>query len=111
MSGLVENLRAALRRRPPPDGFAERVLARARDSRARRRRSAIPPWTSWTIAAAAVLTLAVGSVLYQKRERDAEGAKAKEDVMHALRLTGAKLRTAQERVFEIHERTIQLQTN
>ena len=47
-------------------------------------------------AAAAVVLVAAGAGVYQWQVRQAEGMRAKEDVMRALRLTSEKLQTASE---------------
>lgn len=101
MNELEEQLRGALTRSDAPQGFVERVLARAVSDREQR----VPFWR-WPVlrwAAVAVLvavTLAGGfeyRVHRQEQER-AEAVVAKRQVMVALRITGAKLRIAQEKV-------------
>jgi len=95
MSRLEDELRQALRRREPPAGFAERVLARARQ-----RQTHYPPlfhWR-WLAAAAALVVLAAGLYFFEERRRRLEGERAKQQVMLALHLTGSKLRLAQQRI-------------
>jgi hypothetical protein len=103
MNRFDEDLREALRRRQPPGGFAEGVLARVRESEAPRKPSF--PWRWIAAAAAAVLFLTVGLSVYREHLRRVEGEQAKEQVMFALRLTGSKLRGIQEHV---QQRTIEL---
>lgn len=102
---LEDDLRAALRRREPPSGFAERVLARAegRDVERVRRRPA-RRWTWAAASLAACLTLGVGVVeVRQMRETRARGMEAKQELMEAMRITGSKLRMAQEKVRRLNE--------
>ena len=97
MSRLEDELRHSLRRREPPAGFAERVLARARAREREKRRPALFHWR-WLAAAAAVVVLAAGLHFFEERRRRLEGERAKEQVMLALQVTGAKLRLAEQRV-------------
>jgi hypothetical protein len=98
MSRLEDELRQALRRREPPAGFAERVLARARQPE--KRRPLLFHWR-WLAAAAALVVLAAGLHLFEERRHRLEGERAKEQVMLALRVTGSKLRLAQHRLQRI----------
>jgi hypothetical protein len=107
MSRLDDAFREALRRQEPPDGFAERVMSRIQ---ARPERVGVwagllaafrRPRLRWATALAAA-ALVVGAVEYRnERERRAEGERAKEQVMLALRITGGKLRLVQARVQRI----------
>ncbi len=100
-----EELRSALRREDAPPNFAERVLARTAQQTA-------PP-TLWDrilratqlpalrFAAAALLCVAVvgGSLEYRHREQEKRaGEAAKQQLMLALRITGAKLQYVQAKV-------------
>ena len=102
---LEDDLRSALRHREPPAGFAERVLARAegRGVQTIRRR----PTHGWTWAAAslaACLTLGLGLMEYRRgQETKARGLEAKQELMQAMRITGSKLRIAQEKVRRLNE--------
>jgi hypothetical protein len=106
MSRLDDAFREALRRQEPPDGFAERVMARIQ--------AAPEPasfWAGWLAgfrrprlrwaAALAGVALAVGAMEYQ-RQRQAEGERAKDQVMLALRITSGKLRLTQAAVQRIN---------
>jgi hypothetical protein len=106
-----EDLRNALRREPPPAGFAARVLNEAdrlgpgRRSRGRSRLKAV------MVAAAAALAIstAAGSLLYQEQVRRREGERAKEALLVGLRLTGEKLRSAQAQVQHVEAKRIEIQ--
>jgi len=97
VSRFDKDLQQSLKRRPPPAGFAERVLAKARVAKEHR-------WTRffpgrWLMAgAAAVLVLGFGSFEYRAHMRQIEGERTKQQVLYALRLTGSTLRNIQERV-------------
>ena len=105
MDRFDNDLREALRRSEAPPGLAARVMAQARKmGKATPRRPSFA-WR-WAATAAAVLVLIAGSFLYRDRVRQAEGEKAKEQVMFALRVTGAKLQGVRERLSEIQERRI-----
>ena len=100
-----DDLREALTRENPPEGFAERVLARSRQLDAGRRRGI--DWL-WSAVAAAVVVIAVGSAVSERQARRVEGERAKQDVLLALRVTGEKLRSAQLQVQEIQQRRLEL---
>ncbi|HEY0144249.1 MAG TPA: hypothetical protein VGF48_25410 [Thermoanaerobaculia bacterium] len=97
---LDNDLSRALRRESPAPGFSSRVLARIeRDaSRITPRR---PIW--WRAAAASLtftLLLGGGYAAHQRYERH-KGEQAREQVMQALQIAGAKVRYAQQEVREI----------
>jgi anti-sigma-K factor RskA len=103
MSQFERDLHKSLRRRDPPPGFAERVLARADSSDAHER----APWARflswrWVSAAAMVVVLILGFAVHQERKRSEE-EKAKQQVLFAFRLTGSKLRHVQEKLAGIHQ--------
>jgi hypothetical protein len=100
-----DDLREALTRESPPEGFAERVLARSRQLDAGRRLGI--DWL-WPAVAAAVVVVAAGSAVYERQARRVEGERAKQDVLLALRVTGEKLRSAQLQVQEIQQRRLEL---
>jgi hypothetical protein len=93
---LENDLSRVLHRESPAPGFADRVMHRIEQEqmRAQRRR---PVW--WrAIAASVALTAALGGwgahayIQYQRAER------AKDQVLLALRITGEKVRYAQQEV-------------
>ncbi|MGA3096687.1 MAG: anti-sigma factor [Bryobacteraceae bacterium] len=110
MSGFEDELREALRREEPPEGFVGRVMARIQS----REQAADGPETSgpwgrlsaafraprlrWATACAAVALLVGGLEYRAQRMERAEGERARRQVMLALRITGSKLRLAQARV-------------
>jgi hypothetical protein len=100
MNRLEEELRNAMQRKEPPEGFAGRVLARVQETR----QSA---WTGifasrglrWALAGAMCLALAVAGVEYKRaHDERARGEAAKQQLMLALRITADKLQLAQEKV-------------
>jgi hypothetical protein len=100
MKRLEDELRRALRREEPPDGFAERVLAAA----AEKKQSVLSrffawPGLRWALAGVVCLMLAVGGVEYKRvQEEQARGNAAKARLMMALRITADKIQMAQEKV-------------
>jgi hypothetical protein len=101
MNQLERDLRETLRRRKAPPGFADRVLARTSRLEA--------PRTSWVwLAAAALVLLMIGGVgLVREQRRQAEGEKAKQQLMAGLRITGSKLSEVQSRLARIQIRAVQ----
>ena len=91
---LEEQLKEALARKAAPDGFAERVAARARERQMTR--SSAPRWAA---AAAVLVMLAGGGVAY----RHHQGEVAKEQVMTAMKITAVKLHRIQTHVLEVRQ--------
>jgi len=99
---LDDDLRAALRRQDAPHGFERRVLAATRPAPAAPLRS--HRWTWAAAALAACLTLTVGVVeVRREAEQRERGLLAKQELMQAMRLTGSKLRVAQEKVRQLND--------
>jgi hypothetical protein len=95
---MDDELKAALRRKEPPDGFTERVLAELRVGQAL---LPVPPSRrrTWRAVAAAALLLAIvggGEAVRIVR--------AKQQMLAALHITGAKLRGARNHIHEISTR-------
>ena len=91
MNWIEDELRVALQRREPPDGFAQRVIGRARRPR--------PQWRFAAIAAAILLILGVG--LFRYREAAAErrnGEVAREQLVLAIQIAAGKLETVKYRI-------------
>jgi anti-sigma-K factor RskA len=113
MDRFEQELKEALRRQTPDDGFAARVCARIAEEhgakeKTRRRLTHRGPqqarvWLAgvkwrWATAAVLCLALALGLYVRQMRQERARAEAVKAQVMLALRITGAKMRLAQERV-------------
>jgi hypothetical protein len=112
-----DTLKRALRRQDAPDGFADRILARAAEqnsaeSRREHRDSwwrvfAQPAvrWATVPALAAALVTsgLHYRQVQYDKAERErAQGEAAKQRLMLGLRIASSKLQLARSKVNEIN---------
>ncbi len=130
MMDLEKDLRQALRAEEPSADFTDRVMARVaqlpaknRQEKERKNRAWLkrflelfqpPPARSmkWAMAGAMICLLALaGLELHRERERErlqaieiAEGEKAKEQVLLAMRIASAKLNVAQKKVLENSER-------
>jgi hypothetical protein len=123
MTRFEDELKNALRRQEPPDGFAERVLARAAEQGSRQVK---PSWSDswlrsfaqlfgpanllrWAVVATVAVVLVVGAVHYRdvhvQRER-AQGEAAKARLLLALRIAGSKLQLAKARVDQINSDSI-----
>ena len=100
MNQLERDLRESMRRRQAPPHFAEKVLARTRKSKT--------TGFSWAwLAAAALILLMIGGVgILREQRRQAEGERAKEQLMVAFRITGSKLRDVQEKLVTIPQRAL-----
>ncbi len=110
MKPIEEELRSALRRQEPPEGFAARVLARVAALPAERTAWWAPlrtllrsPRWRWAAAAVAACLLAAALVVHHRRQQrmEAQGEVAKAQVMKALRIASAKLNIARRKVQEI----------
>ena len=102
---LESQLRAALRRVEPPEGFSSRVIARLEAARTRPRAALRfrSPGARWWLSAAlaASLLIAVGLHARIQREREtAAGLEARREVIQALHLTHQKLDLAYQAVKE-----------
>ena len=109
MSRLEDDLRQALSRQEPPDGFAERVLARVQAEQSRPgvwdRLSGwfrMPALRLATVVALCMV-LAIGIGFEQQRRTREQGEAAKQKLMLALRITSSKLQTARTAVHSITE--------
>jgi hypothetical protein len=100
MSRLDNELRNAMRREEPPEGFAGRVLARVQEQRQN-------AWAGifgsralrWVLAGAVCLALAMAGAEYKRAQDErARGQAARQQLMLALRITADKLQLAQEKV-------------
>ena len=105
MTEFEQQLARALERREPPAGFTSRVLAEASRQRPVRSRWSAWRWTLVLRAAPvmAALLVVAGGALYQNHERIERGEAAKQQLLLAVRIAGAKLHDAQQRVVSIGE--------
>lgn len=95
MDWLEEELKNALNRKEPSENFEERVTAAVEaEASAGRRKVVQMPARRWLAAAAAVIVLAGAGEAYRRHR----GEEAAEQVMLAMRITGAKLNHVQMRV-------------
>jgi hypothetical protein len=101
---MHDDLRDALRRVDPPEGFAERVIRNARSVRnVRLKPDATNVGATKTLARcaiAATLVAAVGGGAWYRAEerRRAEGEEAKRQVLRSLNIAGSKLRSIEMKV-------------
>jgi hypothetical protein len=116
MTSFDDELKSALRRQEPPQGFADRVLARAAEQDSRQvqlawrdswlKGFAQPlrlPLLRWAALATVSVALALGGVHYRSVQRErAQGEAAKERLLLALRIAGSKLQLAKTRVDQIN---------
>ena len=110
MSYLEDDLKMALQRTEPSEDFVDRVLARVNQPPPREpawwERIAVmlrPPRVQW-VAASIVLSvlIPVAGVQYRKEQRmRAEGEKAKEQLMFAVRVAGNRLNRVRQKVLEM----------
>jgi hypothetical protein len=106
MSNLEDDLKIALRREEPAADFTERVLARLNQPPAEptwRERLAVlvrPPRLQWVALTVIVSVMVpVASVQYRKElAYRAEGERAKQQLLFAVRVAGSKLHQAQRKV-------------
>ena len=103
MTPFEEELKKALGRREPADGFTARVMACVNEQN---RAEHIGPSSSFlqrlrswrlipVLAGALVIS---GGIAYQQHEREARGEAAKKQLILAMRIAGSKLQYAQLRV-------------
>jgi hypothetical protein len=109
-----DQLRQVLRRKEPPPGFADRVMARlpaahpGRQPQLDRRprfmeRLGRPFAWRWLAAAAACLMMVAGIDRYQDYRR---GLQAREQLLLALRITEQKLAVVESKVDELNRRSV-----
>jgi hypothetical protein len=124
MSRIENELRSALRRHEPPPDFSDRVMARiaalpgessrekSREKRSWSLRLAQffqPIQVKWAMVGAVCClmifaTLGVHRYREHQRSEIAEGERAKEQVMLAMKIASAKLHAAQKKVQESSEK-------
>lgn len=106
MDHFEEQLRTALGREDPDDNFSKSVLARLAEEKNR-----IPWWQlrlpqlRWAVAMALLVAmLGLGLYRYEQQRQRAAGQAARQQVMVALRIAGAKIHLAQTKVQGIAQR-------
>jgi hypothetical protein len=102
MKDLDAELRRMLGRREPPPGFTERVLRRSEwvPGAVTTRRSLLVRWA----AAAALVAAVAGGLEYRaRRQEQAAGQAAKEQVIQALQIARNKLQLVQAKIHQLHE--------
>lgn len=92
-SDFEQELKAALRRKEPATGFAERVM---RQVAAPRPRGALRGWASLAVAA----SLFAGVFGVARYEEYRKGQRAKDELMLALRITARTLDTVERKLKE-----------
>jgi hypothetical protein len=107
MSNLEEDLKMALRREEPPPDLADRVLARLSQPQEpswRERLSVLmrPPRLQWVAVTVMVSVLLPTAALQYRKERQyqAEGERAKQQLLFAVHVAGSRLHQAQKKVLE-----------
>lgn len=95
MKSFEDELRSALGRRNPPQGFSDRVMAAVGRLQQHQGR--------WWLAAAAVLVLMLASIFERERRQRIESQAASEELVRAVEIVHAKLDGARQRVIEIGE--------
>lgn len=98
-------LRVGLRPRQAPDGFADRVIARAQTETARPRivspvLSPAGPIMRWAIAAGLLLAVGLGGYSERQREQRIAGKRARQQVFLALHITSTTLHAVQNKLAE-----------
>jgi hypothetical protein len=103
MNHLEYELRHAMKREEPPEGFAERILVRAVETRQISWISIfLRPSLRWALAGAMCLLLVAAGVEYrQEKLEQARGEAAKAQLMLALRITADKLQLAHVKVQQL----------
>lgn len=94
---LDNALKDALRRRQPPPGFADRVMARVPRQIAPKRSA--PRWKrEWLAVAASACIAVMGAGAWQQHQRQVEGEKAKQQLIYALTIASETLQTTKQMV-------------
>lgn len=105
---MERELKKALRRVEPPEGFTERVLARAAEEQAalslgeRIRAWFTVSQVRWATVAVMCLVLVAGYQYRVETRRAAKGEQAKEQVLLALQITARELHAVGEKVESFH---------
>lgn len=98
---IEEQLKSALSRKQPSSDFANRVMAATRQTGNPATRK------HWRAAAAVLmLTVLLGAWSARQIAERREGERARDEVMLALQIAGAKVRYAQTQVHEIGSKNV-----
>ncbi len=119
MKPLDDELRDLMRHQEPPEGFAERVMARIEAEPRRltpqQRVSTLfwRPMLRWVAVAAVVSVVAVGGISrYERQKRmQAQAERASQQAMLALRITNAEIYAALERAQHVAMRALEVRRN
>src|SRR5262245_37737959 len=104
MNRFERELRESLKQHDPPEGFAEKVIARAYAEDKPRQTWLSRSSLQWLATAAAILLMAGGGYFYRQEQRRAENERTKEQLIVGLQITSSKLRRVQERLEAIQQR-------
>ena len=99
MTPFEEDLKKALAKCEPPDGFTERLAERIASLPARK---ASPMSWRWAAVAAAAAILFGG--VAREHQHHMEGEAAKEKLLVAMRITSSKLQQAQQQIEEVERK-------
>jgi hypothetical protein len=96
---LEKDLKNALGRQEPPDGFAQRVLACVEQ----RKPSPspfrlVPAWAQWAVAASLLVVTVGGSSWYRERRERQQAEEARQQLIVAMRVTAEKIGYVQQKV-------------
>lgn len=118
MNPLESELKNLLRRKDPPEGFAERVMARLetavpRQTPARRVAAFLRlPTVRWAAVAAAFVAVVLGVARYQHEQRvRAQAERASQQAILALRITDEEINAALERAQHLTLRALEVPRN
>jgi hypothetical protein len=104
MTPFEDELKKALARCEPPEGFTDQILERLNISRVPKQRARLFAWPafSWQFASVAALLLAlVAGLGYRQHIRIEKGEEAKRQLLIAMHIAGTQLHEAQLRVKRI----------
>jgi len=99
MTPFEEDLKRALAKCEPPDGFTERLAERIASLPPPK---AAPIYWRWAAIAAAVAILFGG--VASEHQHNVEGEAAKEKLLVAMRITSSKLQQAQQQIEEVERK-------
>lgn len=89
---LEKVLKETFQRQDPPDGFADRVMARLPQQR-----RSVGRWRrEWLAIAASTCFAVIGVGAWQQHQRHVEGEKAKQQLIYALTVAAESLQTTKQ---------------